>query len=62
MTFDGWLQDINNVKDFDNLPEELKEYIEFIEKETDTKITLVSVGPDRTQTIQRCDYLEFNLV
>jgi adenylosuccinate synthase len=51
--FDGWSEDITNIKDFDNLPEELKEYIEFIEKELETPIKIVSVGPDRTQTILR---------
>jgi adenylosuccinate synthase len=51
--FDGWSEDITKINDFDNLPEELKEYIEFIEKELDTPIKIVSVGPDRTQTILR---------
>jgi adenylosuccinate synthase len=51
--FDGWSEDITNIKDFNNLPEELKEYIEFIEKELETPIKIVSVGPDRKQTILR---------
>lgn len=51
--FDGWSEDITKINDFDNLPEELKEYIEFIEKELETPIKIVSVGPDRTQTIIR---------
>lgn len=51
--FDGWSEDITKVKDFDSLPGELKEYIEFIEKELETPIKIVSVGPDRTQTILR---------
>ena len=51
--FDGWSEDITKVTDFDNLPEELKEYIDFIEKELETPIKIVSVGPDRTQTILR---------
>ena len=51
--FDGWSEDITKVKDFENLPDELKEYIEFIEKELETPIKIVSVGPDRTQTILR---------
>ena len=51
--FDGWSEDITNIKEFDSLPEELKEYIEFIEKELETPIKIVSVGPDRTQTILR---------
>ena len=51
--FDGWSEDITDINDFDNLPEELKEYIEFIEKELEIPIKIVSVGPDRTQTILR---------
>ena len=51
--FDGWSEDITNIKEFDSLPEELKEYIEFIEKELEIPIKIVSVGPDRTQTILR---------
>ena len=51
--FNGWSEDITKINDFDNLPDELKEYIEFIEKELETPIKIVSVGPDRTQTILR---------
>ena len=51
--FDGWSNDITNITEYNNLPDELKEYIEFIEKELDTPIKIVSVGPDRTQTILR---------
>jgi len=51
--FDGWTEDITKITNFDNLPEELKEYIEFIEKELETPIKIISVGPDRTQTILR---------
>jgi adenylosuccinate synthase len=51
--FDGWSEDITKIEDFGNLPDNLKEYIEFIEKELETPIKIVSVGPDRTQTILR---------
>ena len=37
--------------DYDEMPIELKEYIEFIEKEVEVPIVIVSVGPDRKQTI-----------
>ena len=37
----------------DSIPKELKEYIEFIEKELEVPIKIVSVGPDRKQTITR---------
>jgi adenylosuccinate synthase len=50
-TFKGWKQDITNVKTFENLPIELKEYITFIEEFVNVPIKIISVGPDRTQTI-----------
>jgi adenylosuccinate synthase len=51
--FKGWSEDITKIKDFNCLPDNLKEYIEFIEDELETPIKIVSVGPDRTQTILR---------
>ncbi|MFA8300604.1 MAG: adenylosuccinate synthase [Hyphomicrobiales bacterium] len=50
---DGWKQDITSLQKEEEFPKELKEYVQFIEKETGVKISLVSVGPDRTQTIMR---------
>jgi adenylosuccinate synthase len=51
--FDGWNQLINNISSFEKLPEELKRYIGFIEAAVNTPVSIVSVGPDRTQTIIR---------
>ena len=51
--FKGWMQDISEVKTYDELPPEFKMYIQYIEKETGTKISIVSVGPDREATIFR---------
>lgn len=48
----GWNEDLSKVQNAKELPVELIEYIKFIEKETEVPITLVSVGADRTQTIQ----------
>ncbi|WP_339836225.1 adenylosuccinate synthase [uncultured Flavobacterium sp.] len=47
----GWQADLTKMTTYDELPKELKEYIEFIEKEVEVPIKVVSVGPDRTQTI-----------
>ena len=49
----GWDEDISGIREFDKLPEALKVYIEFIEKQTLIPVTMVSVGPDRTETIFR---------
>lgn len=51
--FEGWEEDITKVAKVDSLPKALKEYIAFIEKEVNIPVTIVSVGPDRTQTIHR---------
>ncbi|MGL5042549.1 MAG: adenylosuccinate synthase [Culicoidibacterales bacterium] len=57
-TFPGWLDDITKVTSFADLPWQAQEYLMFIEKETGTKIAVVSVGPERTQNI----YLETDII
>ena len=47
----GWQADLTGMTSYNQLPSELKTYIEFIEKEVDVPIKVVSVGPDRKQTI-----------
>lgn len=49
----GWKTDVRKVKEYEDLPYELKDYIDFIEKETGVPITIVSLGPDRTETVLR---------
>lgn len=49
----GWAADLTGMTSYEQLPAELKEYIEFIEKELEVPIKVVSVGPDRTQTIMK---------
>lgn len=49
--FKGWKADLTGMGSYEELPNELKEYIAFIEKEVEVPITIVSVGPDRKQTI-----------
>ena len=51
--FKGWDKDITDVKNEDDLPDELIDYIDYIELFVDVPIKLISVGPDRTQTIYR---------
>lgn len=53
MTMPGWKTDMTKIKSEDEFPENFKNYIEFLEKELKTPITIVSVGPDREQTIVR---------
>jgi adenylosuccinate synthase len=41
------------MRNYDQLPENLKNYVTFLEKELEVPIAIVSVGPDRDQTIVR---------
>lgn len=49
----GWNTDITGCRSEEDFPKELKEYIAFLEKELETPIGIVSVGPDREATILR---------
>lgn len=49
--FDGWDDSIMNARTNDDIPENAKIYIKRIEEYTETKVSIVSVGPDREQTI-----------
>jgi adenylosuccinate synthase len=51
--FKGWKQDLTGVSSIDDLPKELELYIQYIESQLNVPITLVSVGPDRKQTLYR---------
>lgn len=51
--FEGWEDDLTKMSTADQLPQSLLEYIAFIEKETGVPVSIVSVGPDRKQTITR---------
>ena len=49
----GWNQDITKFQSEDEFPEELSNYIKFLEKELEVPISIVSVGPNRSETIVR---------
>jgi len=48
-----WDEDISNVRNFDDLPNEAIKYIQFIEEQTNVPITMIGVGPKRDQVIIR---------
>ena len=50
---DGWAEDLTKMTKVEQFPKALNEYIAFLEKELEVPIKIVSVGPDRTQTIHR---------
>jgi len=49
----GWNEDLPSVRDEKDFPEALKNYISYLEKELETPISIVSVGPKRSETIIR---------
>ncbi len=49
----GWNKDLTGLTNVDDMPKELMDYILFLEQELETPITVVSVGPDRKQTLIR---------
>lgn len=52
-TLPGWKCEIRGIKKYEDLPENCRNYIEFIEKELETPITMVSNGPGRDDIIYR---------
>jgi len=52
-TIEAWNSSLDQIKDMNKLPEKYLDYIKFIEEQTKTKISVLSLGPDRTQTIIR---------
>ena len=52
-TLSGWDEDLTGVTDVKNLPTSLEAYTRFIEQETGVPVVLISVGPDREQTLWR---------
>jgi adenylosuccinate synthase len=50
---EGWHCSLENVKSYEEFPVQLKAYVTFLEQELQVPIKLVSIGPDRTQTILR---------
>ncbi len=52
-TFKGWGTNISGIRKYDELPENCRKYLESLEEILETPISIVSVGPDREQTIFR---------
>lgn len=53
---DGWKEDISQIKNYDNLPKNCKKYIEFIENHLGVRVSMISVGPERTQNIFKAEF------
>ena len=53
VTLSGWKTDMTRFKSESEFPQAFSDYIKFLEKELETPITIISIGPDREQTIER---------
>ena len=53
VTLPGWKTDMTRFKSENEFPQAFSDYIKFLEKELETPITIISIGPDREQTIER---------
>ncbi len=51
--FPGWKCDVGAVRRYADFPAELRAYVEFIEQQTGVPVSIISVGPDREQTVVR---------
>tara|TARA_B100000614_G_scaffold106167_1_gene95605 strand:+ start:1 stop:1218 length:1218 start_codon:yes stop_codon:yes gene_type:complete len=50
-SFEGWQEDTSQFSSYDELPQKLKDYIKFIEEFVNCKVSIISVGPSREQSI-----------
>ena len=51
--FKGWKTDLKQVRRYEDFPAEFKTYVEYIDRETGVPVKIISVGPDRGETIER---------
>jgi adenylosuccinate synthase len=49
----GWKTDVRGIKNYNDLPQNCRNYIEFIEKQIGVNITMISNGPGREELIYR---------
>jgi adenylosuccinate synthase len=54
-TFEGWKTNLSTITEFNDLPEQFKNYLAFVEDYLGVRVAIISVGPDRVQTIERHD-------
>ena len=57
-TFPGWKSSTFGLTSWDNLPENAKKYINILEKLIGVKISVISTGPDRSETIDKSNLLD----
>ncbi len=50
-TFKGWKEDVSSIREYEKLPHNCKKYLERLEELLEVPVSIISVGPDREQTI-----------
>lgn len=50
-SFKGWSEDLSVIKDYEKLPQTFKEYMNYVSSQIGLKVNVISVGPDREQTV-----------
>jgi adenylosuccinate synthase len=50
-TLPGWMSSTEGITEYDKLPKAAQEYMQFLERESNAKIGMISTGPDRVQTM-----------
>ena len=50
-SFKGWSEDLTGIRSYDALPQTFKQYMQYVEQQVGQKLSVISVGPDREQTI-----------
>ncbi|NCP98076.1 adenylosuccinate synthase [archaeon] len=50
-TFKGWLETTQSISDYNKLPKKAKTYFDYLEKKLEVKISIISTGPEREQTL-----------
>ncbi|WP_136053753.1 adenylosuccinate synthase [Microbacterium sp. K24] len=56
--FPGWSEDISTARTFEDLPQAAQDYVLALEKMSNTRISVIGVGPERDQVIVRHDLLD----
>ena len=52
-SFKGWSEDLTGIRKYEDLPENFKAYMQYVEEQVGLKMSVISIGPDREQTIVR---------
>ena len=52
-TFPGWTGDLSKIRNYQDLPETFKNYMDYVQSQIEVPVNVISVGPDREETIIR---------